>query len=41
MISADQMESAGINPVRRAETLSLDEFALLANLADENTKMMN
>ena len=33
LVSADQMESIGIDPVRRAETLSLEEFAALANLS--------
>jgi 16S rRNA (adenine1518-N6/adenine1519-N6)-dimethyltransferase len=32
LVSAEQMESIGIDPVRRAETLSLEEFAALANL---------
>jgi 16S rRNA (adenine1518-N6/adenine1519-N6)-dimethyltransferase len=38
MISAEQMESLGVDPVRRAETLSLDEFALLANRVDDKMK---
>jgi 16S rRNA (adenine1518-N6/adenine1519-N6)-dimethyltransferase len=39
MISADQMDSLGINPVRRAETLSLDEFAIITNRVADNTKV--
>jgi len=31
MMSADQMEALGVDPKRRAETLSLEEFACLAN----------
>jgi 16S rRNA (adenine1518-N6/adenine1519-N6)-dimethyltransferase len=32
VISAEQMESIGINPQRRAETLSVEEFVNLSNL---------
>lgn len=32
LLSATQIEAAGINPTRRAETLTLAEFAALANL---------
>ncbi len=32
LLSAEQMEKLGIDPVRRAETLSLSEFAELSNL---------
>jgi 16S rRNA (adenine1518-N6/adenine1519-N6)-dimethyltransferase len=32
VISAEQMESIGINPQRRAETLSVEEFVKLSNL---------
>ena len=38
MISADQMEALGIDPKRRAETLSLEEFACLANAVSANNK---
>ena len=38
MISADQMASLGIDPVRRAETLSLDEFALITNQVADSEK---
>ncbi len=31
LLSAEKMKDLGIDPVRRAETLSLDEFAVLAN----------
>ena len=34
LLDADAMRAAGIDPGRRAETLSLAEFALLANLAE-------
>jgi len=34
LLEADAMRAAGIDPGRRAETLSLAEFALLANLAE-------
>jgi 16S rRNA (adenine1518-N6/adenine1519-N6)-dimethyltransferase len=32
LASASQIEAAGIDPRRRGETLSLDEFAAVANL---------
>jgi 16S rRNA (adenine1518-N6/adenine1519-N6)-dimethyltransferase len=32
LINADAMEANGIDPSRRGETLSLPEFAVLANL---------
>jgi 16S rRNA (adenine1518-N6/adenine1519-N6)-dimethyltransferase len=35
MLSAEQMESLGIDPKRRAETLSLAEFATLANAVSD------
>jgi len=31
LVTTEQFESAGVDPVRRAETLSLEEFALLSN----------
>ena len=33
LLSAEQIQSLGIDPQRRAETLSLEEYALLANAA--------
>jgi 16S rRNA (adenine1518-N6/adenine1519-N6)-dimethyltransferase len=33
LLSAENMEALDIDPVRRAETLSLEEFACLANAA--------
>lgn len=36
MINAEKMEALGINPTRRAETLSLEEFAVLANAVSFN-----
>ncbi len=34
LVSAEAMTALGIDPVRRAETLSLQEFAWLADAAD-------
>jgi 16S rRNA (adenine1518-N6/adenine1519-N6)-dimethyltransferase len=32
LLSAEQIESVGIDPVRRAETLSVEDFVNLTNL---------
>ena len=37
LMSAEQMESQGVDPKRRAETLSLVEFATLANFVSTNS----
>ena len=37
LISAEIMKGLGIDPVRRAETLSLEEFAILSNAVPVNT----
>jgi len=34
LLSGEQIEAQGIDPVRRAETLSLAEFAALARVVD-------
>ena len=39
MMSAEQMEALDIDPKRRAETLSLEEFARLANAVSKNTRV--
>ena len=36
LLSAEKMKDLGIDPVRRAETLSLEEFAILANAVPVN-----
>lgn len=38
LLSAEQMETLGIDPKRRAETLSLTEFAVLANAVTTDSK---
>jgi 16S rRNA (adenine1518-N6/adenine1519-N6)-dimethyltransferase len=37
-LSAEEMESLGIDPIRRPETLSLKEFAALSNFAAQNQR---
>jgi 16S rRNA (adenine1518-N6/adenine1519-N6)-dimethyltransferase len=39
LLSADKMQVLGIDPVRRAETLTLDEFSLLTNAVFNNTEI--
>ena len=36
LMNAEQIEAQGVDPRRRAETLSLTEFALLANFVSVN-----
>ena len=39
LMSADKMQALGIDPVRRAETLTLDEFAAITNSVFDNTEV--
>ena len=41
MLSAEQMEELGVDPTRRAETLSLTEFAALANFVCAHAETNN
>jgi len=37
LMNADQIEAQGVDPKRRAETLSLSEFATLTNFVSANS----
>ena len=41
LLSSEKIQALGIDPVRRAETLTLDEFAVLTNAVTDNTTSDN
>lgn len=41
LLGEEKIQALGIDPVRRAETLTLDEFALLTNAVTDNTTVDN